>query len=231
MIQDLFFIIPAILYLPVVFTLKYIVDSQSEDTKKYLNITLEPYNSIWDLILSIFSGFGTYYCAKNLYNNGFTCNITNDSLWIEYFVISKIPELLDTIFIVLRSKPLIFLQYYHHLITLSLSWLGFKIFPKEIIISALMNYFVHTWMYGYYFIYSIGYKGIRKYGYFITFFQTLQMIVAVGFIVMSDNVGCTESDIDPNYIFRLSAVIYVSYIYLFGKLLLSSLKKTMKKKE
>jgi hypothetical protein len=41
-----------------------------------------------------------------------------------FFVLSKIPELFDTVFIVLRKRPLRFLQYYHHIATMWFCWLA-----------------------------------------------------------------------------------------------------------
>jgi hypothetical protein len=44
--------------------------------------------------------------------------------WTMYFCLSKIPELLDTVFIVLRKRPLKFLQYYHHIVTMWFCWIA-----------------------------------------------------------------------------------------------------------
>jgi len=33
-------------------------------------------------------------------------------LWVQLFILSKIPELIDTFFIVQRKRPLIFLHWY-----------------------------------------------------------------------------------------------------------------------
>merc|ERR1712025_401838 len=46
--------------------------------------------------------------------------------WTFMFVMSKVPELGDTIFIVLRKQPLIFLHWYHHITVLLYSWYAFK---------------------------------------------------------------------------------------------------------
>jgi elongation of very long chain fatty acids protein 6 len=223
-ISDLFFIIPAVIYLPTVFSLKYFIDKQNIDTKKWLNKTLEPYNSVWDLSLSIFSLLGTYHTIQIYLETGYNCNIQNNAFWIELFCMSKVPELLDTIFIVLRSKPLVLLQYYHHLATLLISWVGLKIFPREILIASFMNYFVHTIMYGYYFLYSIGFKQIRKYGFIVTFFQITQMFIAIIFILYTDAKACKENDINISLIYYCSIFMYTSYFYLFGVLLYQKIK-------
>ena len=45
--------------------------------------------------------------------------------WVVLFIFSKIPELGDTVFIVLRKKPLIFLHWYHHVTVLLFCWHAF----------------------------------------------------------------------------------------------------------
>ena len=43
-------------------------------------------------------------------------------LWVLLFALSKVAELGDTIFIVLRKQNLIFLHWYHHILTLIHCW-------------------------------------------------------------------------------------------------------------
>lgn len=44
------------------------------------------------------------------------------AFWATMFVLSKVPELGDTVFIILRKQPLIFLHYYHHATVLVYAW-------------------------------------------------------------------------------------------------------------
>ena len=56
----------------------------------------------------------------NAWGNGPT------GLWVMLFIFSKIPELIDTAFIVLRKKPLIFLHWYHHITVLLFCWSSYS---------------------------------------------------------------------------------------------------------
>merc|ERR1711936_480758 len=47
------------------------------------------------------------------------------ALWTWLFVLSKLPELGDTVFIVLRKQKLIFLHWYHHVTVLVYCWYSF----------------------------------------------------------------------------------------------------------
>ena len=42
--------------------------------------------------------------------------------WVMLFIFSKLPELIDTVFIVLRKRQLIFLHWYHHVTVLLFCW-------------------------------------------------------------------------------------------------------------
>lgn len=60
---------------------------------------------------------------------------------------SKIPELIDTFFIVLRKKPLMFMHWYHHALT---GYFAFVTFYEEnayMVWVVWLNYFIHSFMY------------------------------------------------------------------------------------
>ena len=224
------FIFGMIVYLPVIFSLKELVSRLNKERRKSLCDTLQIPFAIWCTGLSIFSGLGTYYLGKHLLTEEIDCSIIDGDTgyWTTLFILSKLPELLDTVFIVLRSKPLVVIQYYHHLATLIIAYMGLYKFYPETIICAFMNYFVHTFMYAYYAIYSFGFKNIRKYGIYITIIQTLQMVLAIIFCSkqLIDNKPCIN---DYPYMDKITTYlglfIYVTYIYLFGQLLMKKSKE------
>ena len=220
---DIIFAVSAIAYLPGIFALKYYVDSLNKKDKKDLDYLLMSHNCAWNIFLSIFSACGAYYCINQFLTNGYNCSFLENPFWIDAFCLSKIPELMDTVFIVLRSKPLVLLQYWHHFATLIMCWIGMKIYPKEVLLGAFMNYAVHTMMYAYYAIYILGFKGIRKYGIFITFFQLLQMAVAIYVLFYNPIIPCKDTDVNVVYVYWFSIGMYSSYFVLFGQLFLSKM--------
>jgi len=76
--------------------------------------------------------------------------------WFYVFHLSKVYEFLDTVILVLKKKPIIFLHIYHHCITFVLTWVTVN---NEVAVqwgSTLANVAVHTLMYYYYAISVLG---------------------------------------------------------------------------
>jgi elongation of very long chain fatty acids protein 6 len=92
--------------------------------------------AVWNLFLSLFSFYGAVrtvpHMLHRILNLPFeqtVCEAPHTAygagacgLAVQLFIISKIPELIDTVFIVLRKKPLIFLHWYHHVTVLLYCW-------------------------------------------------------------------------------------------------------------
>jgi len=223
--MDYFFIIPAILYLPVIFFLKFLVDNLNEGTKIYLNKTLLKYNILWDLFLSIFSTLGSYYTIKQIYDEGFNCKIIENSFWVDLFCYSKVPELIDTLFIVCRGRKLLTIHWFHHIATLLLCWFAMFYYAKEALLAAAINFSIHSVMYLYYALVALGFKFLRTYGVIITFFQTFQMLIAMYFILFVEVLPCKKYAPDIKYMYWYCFVLFSLYIYMFGSLFLVKLKE------
>src|SRR3989338_939572 len=72
------------------------------------------------------------------------------SPWVMLFCASKFAELLDTVFLVLRKRPVIFLHWYHHIATLLYCWDALSHFANVSAIFCIMNLAIHSIMYLYY---------------------------------------------------------------------------------
>ncbi|XP_053800140.1 elongation of very long chain fatty acids protein 4-like isoform X2 [Vidua chalybeata] len=76
-----------------------------------------------------------------------------------WFFFSKVIELLDTVFLILRKKQeqVTFLHVYHHGSMLFNWWSGVKYVPGgQAFFVGMLNSFVHIFMYGYYALASLG---------------------------------------------------------------------------
>lgn len=187
---------------------------------------------LWNLSLSIFSVCGftrllfpvihmslNYTMKENLCMNPFSHSGHNEAgVWGFLMIISKIFELVDTFFIIVHKKPLIFLHWYHHVSVLLYSW--FSLVPHTApagVYFSLMNYFVHSVMYMYYFLMAAKMKPKWFNPIFITIGQILQMVVGVsltayGYFV-SFTPGCHTTTIN----IIVAGCMYGSYFALFSK--------------
>lgn len=211
-----------ILYIPVIFTLKYALSFLNKDTRKNLCDALEiPWVS-WCFMLSIFSCFGTYYTGKYLFTNYDShFGVTDANFWYDAFIVSKLFELIDTVFIVLRSKPLVALQWYHHLVTMGICYYIQEYRCDQFNILFFMNYFVHSFMYAYFGLYCFFGKSLKFFGTFVNIIQTLQMFMAIiiGLYIYNNDLNYSrceksiESKLQGIYYFGM--FMYVTYFVMF----------------
>ena len=187
----------------------------------------------WNLFLAMFSMIGTYKCVPPLYqiimDRGFigSCCFTDGhlnpdiSVWSYLFVFSKVWEFMDTFFLVLRKKEVIFLHWYHHITVLIFTCYLFK---DEIGLGhyfGSMNYIVHSVMYAYY-AYSASGRRLPKFvSKFVTRLQLGQMFGGLLF-TFSSYYGLRSGDY-PDCMFNerafwIAMAIYGSYAVLFLKL-------------
>nr|CCC91522.1 unnamed protein product [Trypanosoma congolense IL3000] len=196
---------------------------------------------VWNLALSIFSIFGTSTVTpvllRNLYNKGFysaTCDFkdtefynTDVGFWMGIFALSKIPELVDTVFLVLQGKQkLPFLHWYHHVTVLLFSWHTYCVGSSVYIWVAAMNYSVHSIMYLYFALAALGYKQVvRPLAPYITLMQIAQMVMGcyvTAFALLElhgeGGRGCGASPANM----RMQLAMYSSYLYLFSEMFVAS---------
>jgi len=209
------FIAAGILYIPIVFTGKYWAPSKPINMR-YVRI-------VHNFIFAVFSTVGAIellptfigtWQAANYSFHGTVCQgffITQDTyFWVHWFVLSKIFELLESLYFVLEHKPLRFLHWYHHIVTYVFSVWSLVLLNPSAIYFVWMNLVVHAVMYVYFFISSVTGRP-PSWGIIVTIGQITQMIIGVA--VCYEVFNCEEY-VDPiNAWFGL--LMYLSYVFLF----------------
>jgi len=207
------------------------------ESKKPLPV--KKYIFIWNMFLSTFSFFGMIYTIPHLlfddhggvFTTGIYPSICNYGGYYGHgttgfatmcFIYSKLFELIDTFFLIVRKNKVIFLHWYHHITVLLFCWHAYSSRIGTGIWFAGMNYTVHTIMYFYFALTQLGEKSkkfARKFSKLITALQILQMVVGMGVTagsMMYIALGYVCYTSLSNSI--LGLLMYFSYLLLFVKL-------------
>lgn len=137
-------------------------------------------------------------------------------LWCVVFTVSKLLELGDTAFVVLRKKPLIFLHWYHHTTVLLCSWFGHTTFTPALFFVSI-NFAIHAVMYAYFFLMALHAVPSWFDAKWLTVAQISQMFVGLYVIGASTYykyytaAGCA---IEPGMVVAIW-LMYATYLYLF----------------
>ncbi|XP_045158476.2 elongation of very long chain fatty acids protein 4-like [Mercenaria mercenaria] len=134
-----------------------------------------------------------------------------------WFFFSKVIELLDTVFFILRKKneQVTFLHVYHHC-TMIINWyLGAKyVAGGQSFFVAMLNSFVHIFMYAYYGLAAIG-PHMQKYLWWKRYLTRMQLIQFLAFVVHTGYNLMIDCDFPRG--FNIAVFLYaVSLIALFG---------------
>lgn len=129
--------------------------------------------------------------------------------WIFIFILSKIIELGDTAFLLLRGRNVQFLHWYHHLATLAAAYVqgmrGSSLFEW----ATITNLAVHTWMYGHYAASSVisSVRGNK----WLTNFQIVQMLHGM-FMTCYHAKYCNQGvDVASLSLFSIYAGLFMSF--------------------
>merc|ERR1740131_922874 len=185
----------------------------------------------WNILLAIFSIMGAArtlpefihtFSTQGFYHSlcipSFIERDRVSGFWTWMFVLSKVPELGDTVFIVLRKQPLIFLHWYHHITVLIYCWYSFSQYTAPARWFVVMNFIVHSIMYTYYAFKALRYRVPKVIAMVITSLQLVQMIIGCVVNYMAANykqngLQCGVSDTN----LKLSLLMYCSYFVLFAR--------------
>ncbi|VDK38526.1 unnamed protein product [Gongylonema pulchrum] len=130
---------------------------------------------------------------------------------------SKFAELGDTFLIVLRKKPLLFLHWYHHVLTLNYGIISYSEHTPYNTWIIWLNFTVHSFMYSYYFLRSMGIRIPASIAARITTMQMLQFVITVLILLHVGYLMASDVPVDGTqrtYLFCLG--MEISYIILFA---------------
>lgn len=180
---------------------------------------------LWNCLMSGLSFAGFIVAIPYLFRVGFERSYTS----LDYnhgimgmvgilFNLSKIPEMIDTLFIVLRKRELVVLHWFHHLTVAIFCWMTIFTTPSTGWWFATMNLFVHSTMYGYFAFANEIRRHITWFNpMLLTVLQIVQMVW--GLTVCTLHIFHRDTVYDSATIANASYAIpmYASYLYLFCK--------------
>ncbi|KAA0151391.1 hypothetical protein FNF27_06374 [Cafeteria roenbergensis] len=184
---------------------------------------------LWNTLLAVFSIVGMAktlpHLVHNVFNHGlefslcapaetsYGCGATG--LWTALFIFSKVPELGDTLFLVLRKRPVSFLHWYHHVSVLLYAWWSYATRSSAGLWFIAFNFTAHAVMYSYYALAAMGFRN-EAFALSVTVLQITQMIVGVAIctavpIFAAGGSSCSMT----TGAYAGGIVMYGSYLYLF----------------
>ena len=233
----------AMAYYPTIFTIRYLLkDSTPFDLGGSKSQARCNFIFWWEAALAIFSILGAYHVVPLVHRSWQESDGLTDAIctwksydgdagnwWMYLFNLSKIWEFGDTIIIVLRKKPLILLQHYHHLATMCYcAWATMEVwrYNNTNPFFAGMNLCVHSIMYTWYAATRRGWRSPKWLMMCVTFLQLIQMVFGAGIVMIASSFlyeddRCTWKKADP-WGSTLCLFMYLSYFVLFGQLFATS---------
>ncbi|XP_044752148.1 elongation of very long chain fatty acids protein 6-like [Coccinella septempunctata] len=225
-------------YLFVIFELKHLMENRDR-------LNIDKFLAAWNTTLAAFSIIGTFRTFPELFRTltetGFYESICDSSYvatnrvtgtWMFLFVLSKFMELGDTIFLVLKKRPLTFLHVYHHIVGLLYTWYSYIEFSSTTRWFSVMNFIVHSIMYTYFALSAMKYKPPKQFAMMLTGLQIIQMIIGCiinltiyGFFIRNIDCQVTMCNV------ILSSIMYASFLFMFSKFFMNAyIRKAMKRK-
>lgn len=186
--------------------------------------------AMWNTALAIVSMLGTVTLLPPMItavmNKGLEFSVCHrvvlgtasqpSNLWAFLFVLFKMVELGDTVFVILRKTPLNFLHWYHHITVMMYCWVYYSIRPGIANWFIILNFAVHSIMYTYYAVRACGYRvssGVMK---IITGLQLSQFVVGILVNLLAYRLSSVGEDcIFDQSVFYFGLAMYGSYFVLF----------------
>ncbi|KAI9298044.1 GNS1/SUR4 membrane protein [Neoconidiobolus thromboides FSU 785] len=166
-------------YLITIFSLQYLMSFASP---LKLNFLFRAHNLFLTLVSLALLLLFIEQILPVIVNDGLYYSLCNQAAWTQklqllYYLnyLTKYYELVDTLFLVVKKKPLAFLHYYHHSLTMVLCYTQLNGKTPVSYVPITLNLAVHVLMYFYYYLATFGGKiWWKKY---VTVFQITQFVI------------------------------------------------------
>ncbi|KAK0402798.1 hypothetical protein QR680_016538 [Steinernema hermaphroditum] len=214
----------SLVYIVVVFSLQRLMLNRKPFSLKWPLV-------FWNAGLAVFSVLGSYYSTVDVIEMAMehsslsatycllgTAMTGKNGFWGYLFTLSKLAEFGDTLFIVLRKKPLIFLHYYHHVVTLNFTVFGYAGNNAFTVWLLWLNYLVHSVMYLYYMLSAMGIQPPRAISKTITCMQLAQFAISLFFFAHIGYLKYFYGLCDfHTSAYVIGVVMEISYVILFAQ--------------
>ncbi|PAV60909.1 hypothetical protein WR25_12094 [Diploscapter pachys] len=149
--------------------------------------------AVWNLFLALISILMAYKFIKEFLTFHFTNGMMHgmcysgdfmkgaNGYFVFVFVVSKLFEMVDTLFIVLRKRPLIFLHWFHHIVTFVYVVWAYPQNPSGNRYGFVFNAIAHSVMYSYYFLRTVDFPLPKWVSKSVTLLQITQFVASLFF--------------------------------------------------
>ena len=188
-------------------------------------IKLARLSRAWNAAVAIFSLAGAAATAphllRQLTRHGFHYTCCADcyelaghgapAAWAALFAWSKFFELVDTILLVLKKRPLLRLHWFHHASVIAFTWVSWVFEMPLALWYGAMNFSVHAVMYSYFFAASFD-RRVLRFARLVTSIQLAQFAWGTALNLYAAVSDCPG--VHPT-ILRIAALMYLAYGALF----------------
>ena len=220
MITTEFFIdtLPHIMFLSVLYSCGVLCHNETVfAVPKKIPKWVPPVSNLWNFGMCAFSTIGSYYTWPIFVNLLKNEPIEARNIWFILYALSKPLELIDTFFLIQKSKQVGTLHWTHHAVTMLYVWYiachNESVPPQLFAMFCIINYFVHALMYGYYVVMDFVTLPKNVSG-FVTSCQISQFVICIIWTFLWRKQT-------PTNVFCMTILMYFYYFAMFMKFFLA----------
>jgi len=192
------------------------------------NLTLCVYSTIGTVVVvnqilfgdvsGLFTADGSWYKAVCSHSSSFATGYSGIAVLL--FVVGKVPELVDTVWLLLAKREVNLLHSWHHFSVLLWSWHSYITATSLGLLFGYMNYQVHSIMYFYYAMTQVSDTTramVRPFARYVTTIQIVQMFFGIFILCSAMYYTIIKGQTcytDPTNN-MLAVLCYSTYFYLF----------------